>query len=420
MGPLDILANYGKPLGYLVTLLIGVGFGASLEFSGFGDSRKLAGQFYLRDMTVFKVMFTAIIVAMTLVFTFSSLHLINFDKVFVDETYLLPGTIGGFIMGLGFIIGGFCPGTSIVAASTLKIDAIFFLLGGVVGSFFFGETVGLFTPFYNSTYMGRFTLPQLFNIPTGVVVILVILMAVFFFYWAEISEKIFGEKMKWAQIDFKAIVDKKKAIAVFALLFIAMIALVNGQPTNADKWDLIKQTENKKILKREIFVSSGEVFDLIKDPMLYHTFLDVRLECDYNKFHLESSKNIKFNAIEDSSLAKELKEKPANNINIIMSNDETLALKAYRILRAQGVINIYILNGGINNWLKQFPLPEDVAVKKQEKHQDETLGYKFYKTVGDIVWQANPTKSEEYEHHKFKYKANIKVQKKKVLSGGCG
>ena len=48
----------------LVFGLIGFAFGYTLEMAGFGDSRKLAAQFYFRELTVFKVMFTAIAVAL--------------------------------------------------------------------------------------------------------------------------------------------------------------------------------------------------------------------------------------------------------------------------------------------------------------------------------------------------------------------
>ena len=52
------------PAAFVAALVIGMAFGFVLERAGFGSSRKLAGIFYLRDMTVLKVMFTAVITAM--------------------------------------------------------------------------------------------------------------------------------------------------------------------------------------------------------------------------------------------------------------------------------------------------------------------------------------------------------------------
>ena len=101
----------------LLGLTSGVGFGVVLELSGFGDSRRLSAQFYLRDMTVIKVMFTGIVVAAVLIHLASAFQLLDMSKVWINPTYLVPGIVGGLIMGVGFIVGGFCPGTSLVAAT---------------------------------------------------------------------------------------------------------------------------------------------------------------------------------------------------------------------------------------------------------------------------------------------------------------
>ena len=106
-GPLPLEAMYGKMGFYIIAMLIGVAFGYTLEIAGFGQSRKLAAQFYLTDMTVFKVMFTGIIVAMVLIFGSSAMGWLDYGRVFVNPTYLWPGIVGGLIMGVGFVIGGF-------------------------------------------------------------------------------------------------------------------------------------------------------------------------------------------------------------------------------------------------------------------------------------------------------------------------
>ena len=115
----DLLGHWES---YLVSLAIGIAFGVVLEVAGFGDSRRLAAQFYLGDMTVLKVMFTGIVVAMVMVFAASAAGLLDFNLVWVNPTYLWPGIVGGLIMGVGFIIGGFCPGTSLVSAATGRLD----------------------------------------------------------------------------------------------------------------------------------------------------------------------------------------------------------------------------------------------------------------------------------------------------------
>jgi len=177
MAPFDLVSLLGVTGSYFIYLAIGFAFGFILESSGFGDSRQLAAQFYFRELRVVKVMFTAIVVAMILIFWSTALGLLDYDQIWVSPTYLWPGIAGGLIMGIGFIIGGYCPGTSLVSAATLKLDGIFFLLGNITGMVIFGETAGLINTFWNSGYFGTFTLPELLHLETGIVVVLVTCLA---------------------------------------------------------------------------------------------------------------------------------------------------------------------------------------------------------------------------------------------------
>jgi len=195
MAPFDLTILLGTTGSFLFYLLIGFAFGFILESSGFGDARLLAAQFYFKDLRVLKVMFTAILVAMLLVFWSSALGLLDYDDVWVNPTYLWPGILGGIIMGVGFILGGYCPGTSLVSMATLKLDGIFFFTGLVAGVFAFGETVDLFNGFWNSGFMGRFTLSELLNLEIGIVVFLVVVTALLMFLlFGWIHNLIHGEK----------------------------------------------------------------------------------------------------------------------------------------------------------------------------------------------------------------------------------
>ena len=226
--PLTLSQYFGHWGAYVVFLLIGFAFGYVLEISGFGNSNKLAAQFYFKDMTVLKVMFGGIITAMVLIFTTSAIGLLDYNLIWVNPTYLWPGIVGGLIMGVGFIVGGFCPGTSLVGAVTLKLDAVFFVLGAFFGIFLFGETVSNFNVFWNSSYMGRFTLPELFGLSTGVTVLLVVLMALFMFFGSEQLERIFGKK------DPKQ-APKWRYAAAGTLIVGAFGLIIIGQPTNTER-----------------------------------------------------------------------------------------------------------------------------------------------------------------------------------------
>jgi len=141
-------------------------------------------------------MFTAIAVAMVLIFWSTALGLLDYDEILVKQTYLWPGIVGGIIMGVGFILGGYCPGTSLVSAATLKVDGMFFLAGHIAGVIVFGETVGLINEFWNSGYMGRFLLPELLGLETGVVVFLVVCLALAMFLGFGWIQKLVYGKVK--------------------------------------------------------------------------------------------------------------------------------------------------------------------------------------------------------------------------------
>ncbi|HEX6099460.1 MAG TPA: YeeE/YedE thiosulfate transporter family protein [Thermoanaerobaculia bacterium] len=156
----------------IAAFAIGVAFGFALERAGLGSARKLIGQFYLTDFTVFKVMFTAIVTAMLGAFWLSRLGLVDLSSVYVPRTWLLPQLAGGLIFGVGFVIAGLCPGTSCVAAATGRGDGL-----AVVAGLFAGVLVPPFGRFAESTARGAWTLPELLRVPYGVVVLGVVLMA---------------------------------------------------------------------------------------------------------------------------------------------------------------------------------------------------------------------------------------------------
>ena len=192
MGPVTLLSDAGSIINLIIALLIGIGFGFSLEQAGFSSSRKLAGMFYGYDATVLKVFFTAAIVAMIGSRVLSSLGWLDMDLVFHNQFYLWPAVVGGVIMGAGFIMGGFCPGTGISAAAIGKIDAFIFLLGGGVGAFLFAETYPLIREFHTRNNMGPVKLSESLGISDPLFIFIVTIIAVGMFWLAEKAEKRFA------------------------------------------------------------------------------------------------------------------------------------------------------------------------------------------------------------------------------------
>jgi rhodanese-related sulfurtransferase len=449
MAPFNITPHAGVVAYFLVFFLLGLGFGVVLELSGFGDSRKLAAQFYLRDLTVIKVMFTGIVTAAILIHLASAFQLLDLSRVWVNPTYLVPGIVGGLIMGVGFIVGGFCPGTSLVAAATLKLDGIMFVLGGLVGVFFFGETVHLFEGWWQSTYLGRFTLPDWLGLPTGVTILLLVAMALGMFYLAEIAEARFGNRQV---VQGRRAFPGRRALLVVAgsLAALCFTLILKGQPSVEDRWSWISKGGDRQLAGREIFVDPAEVVDLRRDLSLFVRILEVRSEADYNLFHLAGSERIDIDSTSHPVLVRSLLDDTDNTIVFLAGNGEQDAVEAWKRLRAQGVLNLYVIEGGINHWLEVYPVGPCVAQRIEgtdasaEVRGGETLRYRFLAAVGEQSPSAHPEVARrEYvpdcamaslagpagsvasaftggNAPRRDYAKKVKIQKKTVAKGGCG
>lgn len=192
MGPISLLTSIPDWLNMVIAIMIGIGFGFALEQAGFSSSRKLAGMFYGYDTTVIKVFFTAAIVALIGSQLLSFFGLLNLNLVFVNEFYVTSAIVGGIIMGAGFIMGGFCPGTGLSALSIGKIDAMVFFAGGLTGAFLFAETYPLIENLANRSYKGPVKINEVLGISAGLFTFLLIIVAVILFWIGEAAEKRFA------------------------------------------------------------------------------------------------------------------------------------------------------------------------------------------------------------------------------------
>ena len=195
MGPLSIFNNFPEWANLLTGFIIGIGFGFALEQAGFSSSRKLAGMFYGYDATVLKVFFTAAITALIGAQFLSFFGMLDLSLVYVNPYYIGASVVGGVIMGAGFIMGGFCPGTGLCALSIGKIDAFLFLAGGLVGAFLFAETYTLLLPLATSGYKGPVKINEWMGVSAGVFSLLLIVAAVAMFWLAEKAEKKFAREL---------------------------------------------------------------------------------------------------------------------------------------------------------------------------------------------------------------------------------
>ena len=145
----------------LLAILLGTLFGFVLQKIGAADPDKIINMLRLKDFHLMKTILTGIGVSSVLLFAAMATGLLDSGHLSVKSMYWGVG-IGGILHGIGWAISGFCPGTGVVAAGSGRVDALIFLLGGLVGAGLYTLMFGVLksTFLMQPLYGGKTTLVQ--------------------------------------------------------------------------------------------------------------------------------------------------------------------------------------------------------------------------------------------------------------------
>jgi rhodanese-related sulfurtransferase/energy-converting hydrogenase Eha subunit C len=350
------LLSNGFEQSLIVAIIIGIAFGFVLERAGFGSCRKLAAQFYFKDLAVFKVMFTAIVTAMVGVYLLSVVGVLDINLVYKTDTIIWPQILGGLLLGVGFVIGGYCPGTSVAAAGTGKIDALVFLGGVMLGLFGYGEIFMSIKDWAKPEGAEMITLDKLTGIPYGILVFAVVLMAVGGFIAAEWAERKFSGKEQGepALSDNSSPLNTSRLI-MLALLGAGFIGLFLGSPYRGTKVTLDTTELARLSTTSEDKVKVEDLADSIMRGDDDYLLIDVRDAKTYaTSFRIKGAVNMGINSDDFAEL-------PMNeNILIYSDNGEDTA-KAWFILKARGYQSVRCVEGGIKAWMDDVLFPSKPA-----------------------------------------------------------
>ena len=345
MGPLVpyIISN---EFNLIIALISGIGFGFALEQAGFSSTKKLVGLFYGNDFTVLKVFFTAGVTGMIGVLLLAHFGFLDVSLIYINPTFLWSALIGGAIMGLGFIIGGFCPGTSVCAASIGKIDGLAFVFGSVLGVIVFAEAY----PFFEGIYLAENWGPVLINEQFGMSKLafgftLTAVAFIAFYFTHKIEDKVNKQETRFS---------KKKIIVYVSGISLAFLTLIFISLTPSKEEVIAKRIQDPKILQNTIFneVDSDALAFEIANNYYRINIIDVRTPEEYKAYHLPMSINIPFKDLGKREWHKIFTQNLKTNY--FYADKESLVKETYLWAQHLGDSENFILTDNPNKFRQQF------------------------------------------------------------------
>lgn len=348
--------------GFMVAGLIGILFGFFLEQAGFGSSRKLTAVFYFRDMAVIKVMLTAAVVCLVGYHYLVALGWLSPAQIRTPDTYWYAQIIGGLLFGVGFVMGGWCPGTAFVGLAAAKLDALVFLLGVVLGSILFNEVFGLLRPLYEGGNAGVLTLYDSLNFSPFAIILAACLIAVAIFIGSSLLEKSVAGSGAISPRGWKT-----HGIAAAILVIFAAGLYVVPQRAPVTAAPVPRKGYLGEVTRTEEYVAPLELAERIMKGEPGLVLVDVRSPEDYESFHLRDAVNV---PVEE--LARSADEKiPRDGRIVLYSNGTTRAAQAWLELRHWGWTNAGVLTDGLLGFWRQCLTPPSLRSVDAEQTTGE-------------------------------------------------
>ncbi len=126
-----------------LAIFLGTLFGFVLHRIAAADPQVIIDMLRLKNLRLMKTILFAIGFASCAVFIGTATGIVDVGHLSVKTSYA-GVVVGGGLLGLGWAVSGFCPGTGVVAAGSGRRDALYFLGGGLVGAYLYMLAYPLF------------------------------------------------------------------------------------------------------------------------------------------------------------------------------------------------------------------------------------------------------------------------------------
>ena len=328
---MDQLAS---PQAFFTALVVGLAFGFVLERAGFGSSRRLAGIFYFRDMTVLKVMFTAAITAMLGLSFVVGMGWISLDGIYNMPTVYGAQIVGGLLFGVGFVMSGWCPGTAAVGTASGKLDGLVFLGGTVLGAILFNETFPWLGWLKTWGYQPE-TL-YAFGLSRTVFGVLFTIIAVAAFYFAEWAESYQG-----GGAYLRSPMLKGMGLTMVVLAFGMLLLPTSTGPQLAAVTPVALEQEQDLLAAIETgqdHIDPDELADRLMSGTGNLVVVDIRPPAEYEVFHIRGAINLQL-----ADLATSLAPYKGQDI-VLYSTGMTHPAQARDALMRLGYENVSMLH----------------------------------------------------------------------------
>ena len=398
MGPL-VPFIFSNEFSLVIALLSGIGFGFALEQAGFSSTKKLVGLFYGYDFTVLKVFFTAGVTAMIGVLLLAHFGFLDLTLIYINPTYLWSALVGGAIMGLGFVIGGFCPGTSVCAASIGKIDGLAFVFGSALGIVLFAETYPFFKDIYLAENWGPVLINEMLGMSKLAFAFLLTAIAFIAFY---LTHKIENKVNKR-----ETVFSKRKKTVYISGISLAFITLLFISITPSKEERIAKKIQDPSIQENTVFneIDSDALAFEIANNYYKINVIDVRSPEEYEAYHLPMAINIPFEELGNREWHKVFTQNLKTNY--FYADDAAKIRETYLWANYLGKSENYILTDNSEIFKEQF---SDDIKRPTTDLKSEIDTYKYRK---DLITKMNVL-TEKLKN----LSAPIKVKEVKIV-GGC-